>query len=91
MLKITEMVGNENRIDLILEGRIVGDCIEYLEDFCLVRLGQQAREISLDFTGVRYVEPRGVDMLKRISGSRLNIVKCPIFIAELLNKGLWEV
>lgn len=85
MLKITESVNSDNRIDLILEGRIVGDCIEYLEDFCLVRLNQQALEIYLDFTGVRYVEPRGVEMLKRFSGSRLSIVNCPIFIAELIN------
>ena len=86
MLKVTESIYNETRIDLILEGKIVGESISYLENTCLFYLNQDDREIFLDFTGVRYVEPGGVEMLSKLSGLKFKIVNCPIFIAELLNK-----
>lgn len=86
MLKVTESINSERRIELILEGRIVGDCISYLENICLLYLDKDSSEIFLDFTGVRYVESRGVEMLKKLSGLKFNIVNCPIFIAELLNQ-----
>lgn len=86
MLKVTESFNSEKRTELILEGRIVGDCVYYLENICLLYLDKDAREVFLDFSGVRYVEPRGVEMLKKLSILNLTIVNCPIFIEELLNE-----
>lgn len=86
MLKVTESFNSEKRTGLILEGKIVADCVSYPEKICLAYLGKNAGKVLLDFSGVRYVEPKGVGMLKRLATLNLNIVNYPIFIAELLNE-----
>lgn len=84
MLKVTEIKNKKNKVELKLEGRIVGNCVEYLEGVCLEFHEKDLDELLLDFSGVRYVEPGGVKMLKNLMENKVKIKNCPIFIDELL-------
>ncbi|NIP38451.1 MAG: hypothetical protein GWO07_05960 [Candidatus Dadabacteria bacterium] len=84
MLKITEINNKRNKVELKLEGRIVGTCIDYLEQVCADYYKQKFDEVLLDFSGVRYVESDGVDLLKNLMKNNVKIKSCPIFIEELL-------
>lgn len=84
MLKITEIINESNKVELKLEGKIVGDCIDYLQGVCLEFYEKDLDEVMLDFSGVRYVESGGVVMLKSLMEDKVKIKNCPIFIDELL-------
>ena len=84
MLKITEINNGGKRVELRLEGRIVGDCVDYLKEVCLDFSKKGLDDVTLDFTGVRYVESDGVDLLRGLMKNKINIKNCPIFIEELL-------
>lgn len=85
MLRISETYSDKSRAELKLEGRIVGDCTEYLKQHCMHYLQQyDIGELVLDFSGVSYVEPCGVLMLQTLNSEKIRIKNCPIFIDELL-------
>ena len=84
MLKVTDIVNEGNKVELKLEGRIVGSCVNYLQEVCLEFYEKDLDELLLDFSGVRYVEPDGVKMLKSLMEDKVRIKNCPIFIDELL-------
>ncbi|NIT12873.1 MAG: hypothetical protein GTN99_01090 [Candidatus Dadabacteria bacterium] len=84
MLKITEISDEKNMIELKLEGKIVGTCVDYLKEVCTEFDKQDKDVVLLDFSGVRYVESGGVEMLQRLMAGKVRIKNCPIFIEELL-------
>ncbi|NIS09479.1 MAG: STAS domain-containing protein [Candidatus Dadabacteria bacterium] len=86
MLKITEVNNTGNKIELKLEGKIVGTCIDYLSEVCTDIDKRKVEEVMLDFSGVRYVESGGVDILQKLMKDNIKIKNCPIFIEELLKK-----
>jgi anti-anti-sigma regulatory factor len=88
MLRVTEIINESNRVELKLEGRIVGDCIDYLQEVCLQFHEKGLDEVMLDFSGIRYVEYSGVMMLKSLMENKVRIKNCPIFIDELLKNNI---
>lgn len=86
MLKITEINSSESKVELKLEGKIVGTCIDYLSEVCADFDKRQVEEVLLDFSGVRYVESGGVEILQKLMKDNIKIKNCPIFIEELLKK-----
>jgi len=86
MLKVTEILNQKNKVELRLEGRIVGSCVSYLENICNTYSRGGGAEVFLDFTDVRYIENQGVKMLKGLTNHNIRIINCPIFIDELLSR-----
>jgi len=85
MLRITEVSKDDKAITLRLEGKLVGTWIPELERICLYHRDEKNKSVVLDFSGVTFVEKRGVRMLESIQDERVKIINCPPFIQSLLS------
>jgi len=74
---------SSRRVTLIVEGRIIGEWADVLEDECL-DLIRSGYDVALDLTGVVYVGRRGVEALDRLVRIGTTITNCPPLIADLL-------
>ena len=83
VLRITEVSRRSSLVTLKLEGQIASDWVEELENECLRSL-QHQRNVSLDFTGVTFIDSSGINMLGRIATDNLKIINCPALIEDLL-------
>jgi hypothetical protein len=83
VLRMQRKERGSRRVTLIVEGRIVGEWADVLEDECLdlIRSGFSA---ALDLTGVVYVSRKGVEALDRLVRIGTTITSCPPLIADLL-------
>lgn len=83
---ITRVLVGEAGLQLRVEGQIVGDWCEVLERESHANCGQ-GREVILDLAGVSFVDPRGLDTLRRLRASGLRLADVPPLIAESLEDG----
>lgn len=87
MLRITSTRDDESElITLKVEGRLVADAVGLLERECGRSLGEAPR-IRLDFSGVTFIDGRGLSMLRRLRTPRLEIVNGSPFVEDLLRVG----
>ena len=85
MLRITEIPEDDKTITLKLEGKLIGVWITYLDRKCAYRK-KKGYTVVLDFSGVTFIESRGVAMLERIKDDRVRAVNCSPFIRSILGK-----
>ena len=85
MLRITETPKSTSIVELKLEGEIVSEWIPLLRQQCEASL-REGRKIALDFSEVKFVECRAVDMLTALDQERIKIIRCPQFIEEMINE-----
>lgn len=85
MLRITEVADSPSVVTLRMEGRVVSEWVAVLEEEVLKHL-RQAREVRLDFSGVTFIDRRGVEMLRQIPGDRLQITNCSGLVGDLLSR-----
>jgi len=86
MLRITPIRKDRGTVTLKLEGKIHADWAGLLEQECL-RLVHQQEQVLLDFSGVSYVDPDGIQVVRELPNGHIHIINCPRFIAELLDRG----
>lgn len=86
MLRITPVSKDKGTVMLKLEGKIHADWASLLEQECL-RLVHQRKRVLLDFSGVSYVDPDGIAVVRNFPNGHIQIINCPRFIAELLDRG----
>lgn len=67
-----------------LEGKVVGIWIPDLESICLFQRDEMNKVVVLDFSGVTFIETKGLEMLKGLKDDRVRIVNCSPFIHSLL-------
>ena len=83
MLRITKLAGSPSRVTLLLEGQIRSEWIAELErETNACRQAQQ--HVVLDFGGVSFVSPDGIEMLKRLRATGVPFVHCPAIVTDLL-------
>lgn len=85
MLMISKIKHDDESITLKLDGKIEGMYLQELEGICRCHLAEKNPDITLDFSGVTFIDDRGLEMLLKIRDRRLKIVKCNPFIKTLLN------
>ncbi len=85
MLRISEIAKNGSSVTLKLEGRIASEWASLLEEHCNAFLERNER-LSLDFSGVSFVDPRGVESLTRTMAKGVKIINCPAFIEAILKR-----
>ena len=85
MLRITETPKSASTVELKLEGEIVSEWITLLRQQCEASL-REGRKIALDFSEVRFVDCRAVDMLTTLDRERIRIIRCPQFIEDMINE-----
>ncbi len=86
MLRITWCRENASCVTLKVEGWIVSDWVSLLDQECKA-LVEPGRKVLLDFSEVRYVDCRGIEMLKRLPSEHIRIINCPTLIEDLLVPG----
>ncbi len=86
MLRITKVTESPSLVTMKLEGRITADWVFLLEKECL-RFLEEKRKVVLDFSGVTFVDWRGVEMLGKISANNIQVINCCPLIEDLLNGG----
>ncbi len=85
MLKITRSEASESGVSTLrVEGRLVADSVEVLENECRRSL-RGAPRVRLDLSGVTFIDGRGVSLLGHLRGPCLEIVNCPSFVEGLLS------
>ena len=70
-------------LTLKVMGSIVSKHVLFLE-IQFRSLMQRARSVLLDLSGVREVDARGIEMLKRIAGENLRLINCSSAVKEHL-------
>ena len=86
MLRITPIADDGRTVRLKLEGRIHEDWARLLEQEC-ERLACAHRLVLLDFSDVSFIDPPGVQAIRRIPNGHVRIINCPALIADLLQQG----
>ncbi len=85
MLRITQTPKSTSIVELKLEGEIVSEWIPLLRQQCESSL-REGRKIALDFSEVRFVDCRAVDMLMALDRERIRIIRCPQSIEDMINE-----
>jgi anti-anti-sigma regulatory factor len=66
VLRITQNEGSDSGAILRLEGRVVAEVAAVLEQECFELLKSRA-EVSLDLTGVSFIDLAGIEVLQRLN------------------------
>jgi anti-anti-sigma regulatory factor len=85
MLKITETSKDEKTVTLKLDGKMVGALVSDLEELCLHHRDEKGKTVVLDFSGVTFIDNKGLTMLRKIKDNRVIMVNYSLFIETLLN------
>ena len=85
MLRMLREKQGSRRVVLIVEGRIVGEWADVLEDECL-RLIRSGFSVALDLSDVVFISRRGVQALDRLVRIGTQIRNCSPLIADLLEQ-----
>lgn len=85
MLRVTRNAASESGVTTFkVEGRLVADSVEVLENECRRSLRGTPR-VRLDLSGVTFIDGRGVGLLRDLRSSCLEILNCPSFVEGLLS------
>ena len=74
----------ENTVELKIEGKICGEWAQELKRMCQQILSGETKKLILDFTSVTSIDREGLQLLKKVSCSRIQIVGCNMFLKDLL-------
>jgi anti-anti-sigma regulatory factor len=85
VLRVVRHDRGAHRVVLNLEGRIVMEWADMLEEECRVLIRSGYR-VVLDLSGVNFIGPRGVDVLSRLGWAGIEIEGCSPLIADLLEQ-----
>ena len=85
MLKITETSEDEDTVTLKLDGKMVGSSVSDLEELCLRHRNEKGKTVVLDFSGVTFIDNKGLTMLKKIKDNRVIMANYSLFIETLLD------
>jgi anti-anti-sigma regulatory factor len=84
MLRIREGVDSGTENTLHVEGRIVAEWVGVLQEECWRVLHESSRRLRLDLGAVTFIDPRGVQALRRLTTEGVVIVNSPAFVDALL-------
>ena len=85
MLKITRITESAECVTLQLKGRIGGVWIDELRHECTTCLTQGCR-LTLDVSGVQFIEAPGIVMLRAVLDQHIQLVGCSLFLSGLLSQ-----
>ncbi len=83
MLRITKVAEDSSTVTLKLEGKLAADWVPLLEGECLTCL-KDNRKVLLDFSEVTFIDDRGAEVVKKLTGEGIKVVDRCELIKELL-------
>jgi ABC-type transporter Mla MlaB component len=84
MLRITVSDSSQNSVALLLEGEIVNDSVDVLDNSCEQVLAR-GRQLTLNLKDVSFIDERGIALLGNLKQREVRIVNFSGFIGQLLN------
>ncbi len=89
MLRITVTQSATSPKTLKLEGRLTGAWVEELRRVCAASFSGDANApLTIDLSGVSFIDDDGVDLFRSLSGRRIEVTGCSPFLTDLL-KEVW--
>ena len=85
MFKITVASEDDKTVTLRLDGRVIGECVSELKELCQLYKNVKHKRLSLDFSGVTFIDDEVVRALEKIKDDRTKIINCSLFIETLLD------
>jgi len=85
MLRISMINESEQRVRLALEGWLVGPWVDELRKESEQQLSE-AKALRLDLAKVLFVDPRGVALLRELTGRQVEYVNCSTFLRQQLKE-----
>jgi len=86
MLRITKLAEDDKKMRLKVEGRLVGDWVPELDRVCTDYISTN-KKVSLDLSDMSFIDGKGVDVLRKLSGNGLQIIGASLWVQSLL--GVW--
>ena len=81
MVRITRKIGRKGST-LMIEGKLQGQGAQVLRNECRADLEQGLR-LTLNLSGVTYVDEDAIRLLRQLAESRVRIIRCSALVAEL--------
>ncbi len=85
MLRITTTDERPLTVSFKVEGRIVSDWIQELEQECR-RFLERGKNVSLEFSGVTFIDGQAAAMLKSFLTQNVEVINCSALIKGLLTE-----
>ena len=85
MLKISVTGDSEKRIELALEGKLVGPWVDELGRLSNEALSQN-KSLTLDLERVWFVDARGAALLRDLAGRHVSQNNCSQFVSQLVKE-----
>jgi anti-anti-sigma regulatory factor len=85
MLRITHIGGNGRPRVLKLEGRLVDQWVELLEETCQRHLSDLSSQLILDLSGLEFAGRSGIELLRRLEKQGVTCTHASPFL-----RSLWE-
>lgn len=86
MLKVTTTFEDDNAVTLRLDGSLVSTTLSELERLCLHYRNTENKMVSLDFSGVAFIDERGAKLVRRITSDRVAILNCSLFVKTFIEE-----
>ena len=83
MVRISVANSTDETVTLLLEGQVIGDAVDELNSSCDQALAE-GRSVTLDLTGVSFIDRKGVGLFHRLAARQVRVVNCSGFVAEQL-------
>ena len=85
MLKITRVAWSNQKIILLLDGRVTGKWVELLRESAESVL-EEGMRLTLDLENICFIDCEGLALVKSLIGRGVRHVRAPLFVAEQLRK-----
>jgi ABC-type transporter Mla MlaB component len=85
VLRISRINESEQRVQLALEGWLVGPWVDELRKESEQQLSD-AKALRLDLGKVLFVDPQGVALLRELAGRQVEYVNCSTFLRQQLKE-----
>jgi anti-anti-sigma regulatory factor len=86
MLRITKTFEDNLGITLRLDGKIISTTAPDLEELCFQSRNGGNKSISLDLSGVTFIDNDGLETLKKIESRGVVMINGSLFVETLLGK-----
>jgi ABC-type transporter Mla MlaB component len=83
MLRITQTQGASGKVNLTLEGRLVGPWVAELKS-AVTAAGLSASSVNLELSGVRFVDTEGLALILGLQDQGVRLRDASPFVRELL-------
>jgi ABC-type transporter Mla MlaB component len=83
MIRISVANWTGDAVTLLLEGQVIGEAVDELNSSCDQALAE-GRRVTLDLTGVSFIDRKGVAFFHRLATRQVRVVNCSGFVAEQL-------